>query len=102
VHQVAVQSRISDYVAGWEHAVVGHDRGTSAGCVAKVPASRQDGKDNMLQCRSDESQGALRRCPQNCTAPLKGSRWAELRRDLDLSVFAARVQVHVSSQNHRR
>src|ERR1700675_1589442 len=57
--QVAVQSRVPDFVAGWEHAVVSHDRWTSASRVAEVPAPGQGGKDDVLQSRSDEPQGYL-------------------------------------------
>src|SRR6266403_1905307 len=57
--QVAIQSRVPDYVAGWEHAVVSHDRWTSASRVAEVPAPGQGGKDEVLQSRTDESQGYL-------------------------------------------
>lgn len=77
--QVAVQSRIPDFVAGWKYTVVGHDRWTGTGRVAKVSASRQDGKDDVLQGRTDESQGAFRRCPQNCTALFRGALSAELK-----------------------
>src|SRR6266404_4103805 len=57
--QVAIQSRVPDYVAGWEHAVVSHNRWTSASRVAEVPAPGQGGKDEVLQSRTDESQGYL-------------------------------------------
>lgn len=57
MHQVAVQSRIPDFVSGWEHAVVGHNRGTSTRRAAKVPAPGQGWKDDVLQSRTDESQG---------------------------------------------
>src|ERR1700675_596749 len=56
-NQVTVQSRIPDFVPGWEHAVVSHDRRTSASPVAKVPAPGQGGKDDVLQSRTDKSQG---------------------------------------------
>jgi hypothetical protein len=58
-NQVAVQSLIPDFVAGWEYAMVSHDRRTSARRVAKVPAPGQGGKDDVLQSRTDESQGYL-------------------------------------------
>ena len=57
--QVAIQSRVPDYVAGWKHAVVSHDRWASASRVAEVPAPGQGGKDEVLQSRTDESQGYL-------------------------------------------
>src|SRR3981189_1723113 len=58
-NQVAVQSLILDFVAGWEYAVVSHNRRTCADRVAKVPAPGQGGKDDVFQSRTDESQGYL-------------------------------------------
>lgn len=57
MHQVAVQSRIPDFVSGGEHTVVGHDRWTSARRVAKVTAPGQYGKDKVFESGTDESQG---------------------------------------------
>src|SRR6267143_5017746 len=57
--QVAIQSQVPDYVAGGEHAVVSHNRWTSASRVAEVHAPGQGGKDEVLQSRTDESQGYL-------------------------------------------
>ena|ERR1700730_9517099 len=39
--------------------MVSHDRRTSARRVAKIPAPGQGGKDDVLQSRTDESQGYL-------------------------------------------
>ena len=58
-NQVAVQSLIPDFVAGWEYAMVSHDRRTNASPIAKVPAPGKGGKDDVLQSRTDESQGYL-------------------------------------------
>jgi hypothetical protein len=58
-NQVAVQSWIPDFVTGWEDAMVSHDRRASARRVPKVPTPGQGGKDDVLQSRTDESQGHL-------------------------------------------
>src|SRR3981081_4104721 len=39
--------------------MVSHDRRTNASPIAKVPAPGKGGKDNVLQSRTDESQGYL-------------------------------------------
>jgi len=58
-NQVAVQSWIPHFVTGWEDAMVSHDRRASARRAPKVPAPGQSGKDDVLQSRTDESQGYL-------------------------------------------
>src|ERR1019366_8904703 len=67
-NQVAVQSWIPNFVVGWEYAVVSHDRRTSADRVAKIPTQGQGGKDDVLQSRTDKSQGHLLQASQNCIA----------------------------------
>ena len=92
MHQVAVQSWIPDVISDWKHAMVSHDRWPSASGVAKVPALGQNGKDEVLQRGTDESQGLplvrfgriVPRNPGSCRLGLRlaatGSRFSSITR----------------------
>ena len=57
MRQIAVQSRIPDFVACRENSMISDHCGTGTGRVAQVAASREGGKHDVLQSRADESQG---------------------------------------------